>query len=217
MRTSTFSTRARPGLDGRREMTDAVSGTDHVIVGEIVKVRGIQGEVLVRPLSDVSDRFDELAGAYVVEAGGNAAFLAIESVRRLQDEFIVRFSGITDRQVAKERLVGRLLAVSRAAVPPAGADESYHFELIGLAVVRTDGVPVGTLESIIETGANDVYVVRGPGGEVLIPATREVIAEVDVAAGRMLVRPVAGLFEAAESGPDAGDAARGAGPAEPVP
>jgi 16S rRNA processing protein RimM len=90
--------------------------------------------------------------------------------------------------------------VSRADVPPAGADESYYFELIGLAVVRTDGVPVGTLESIIETGANDVYVVRGPDGEVLIPATRAVIAEVDLARGRMLVRPVAGLFATAEAG-----------------
>ena len=201
-------------------MTQAASGEDHVIVGEIVKVRGIQGEVLVRPLSDVADRFDDLTGAFVIERDGGAAeFLAIESVRRLQDEFIVLFSGIDDRQVAKERLVGRLLAVSRTEVPPAGADESYHFELIGLRVVRTDGVPVGTLESILETGANDVYVVRGPGGEVLIPATRAVIAEVDVAAGRMLVRPVAGLFEAQEAEPDApgGEGDTGGAPPERAP
>ena len=209
-------------------MTEAAGGEDHVIVGEIVKVRGIQGEVLVRPLSDVTDRFDDLTGAYVIEPDGTTAFLAIESVRRLQEEFIVRFSGIEDRQAAKERLVGRRLAVSRADVPPAGADESYYFELIGLAVVRTDGVPVGTLESIIETGANDVYVVRGPDGEVLIPATREVIAEVDLARGRMLVRPVAGLFATADAGADAeggddpgahGGGSPGAGgpPAEPAP
>jgi len=198
-------------------MTQAASGEDHVIVGEIVKVRGIQGEVLVRPLSDVNDRFDDLAGAYVVEPDGTAAFHAIESIRRLQDEFIVRFRAIDDRQAAKDRLVGRRLAVSRAEVPPAGTDESYHFELIGLAVVRTDGIAVGTLESILETGANDVYVVRGPGGEVLIPATRAVIAEVDTAAGRMLVRPVAGLFDAEAAGPGDAGAATGAGPADQAP
>lgn len=194
-------------------MTDAAGDTDHVIVGEIVKVRGIQGEVLVRPLSDVPDRFDDLDGAFLIEPGGGAAFLAIESVRRLQGEFIVRFRGIGDRQAAKERLVGRALAVGRAQVPPAGADESYHFELVGLEVVRTDGIVVGRLASILETGANDVYVVHGPGGEVLIPATREVIAQVDVAAGRMTVRPVPGLFDSAPGAP--GDASGGATEAAP--
>jgi 16S rRNA processing protein RimM len=189
-------------------MTEAAGDTDHVIVGEIVKVRGIQGEVLVRPFSDVPGRFDDLDGAFLIEPDGGAAFLAIESVRRLQGEFIVRFRGIDDRQAAKERLVGRALAVSRARVPPAGADESYYFELVGLEVVRTDGIVVGRLASILETGANDVYVVDGPGGEVLIPATREVVVQVDVAAGRMTVRPAPGLFD---SGPGAaGDASAGA-------
>jgi 16S rRNA processing protein RimM len=185
-------------------MADAAEHKDHVIVGEIVKVRGIQGEVLVRPLSDVPDRFRDLDGAFVVEPDGGAEYLAIESVRQLQGEFIVRFQGISDRHAAKDRLVGRSLAIGRAQVPPAGADESYYFELLGLEVVRSDGIVVGKLESIIETGANDVYVVRGTGGEVLIPATRDVVQEVDVAAGRMTVRPVPGLFDSGPADDDGG-------------
>ncbi len=179
-------------------MADAADESNHVIVGQIVKVRGIQGEVVVRPLSDVPGRFHDLDEALVVDADGSVALLPIESVRQLQGDVLIRFGGIGDRQAAKDRLVGRALAVPRGAVPPAAPDESYHFELIGLEVVRADGAVVGRLESILETGANDVYVVRGPGGEVLIPATREVIAAVDVPAGRMTVRPIPGLFAADE-------------------
>lgn len=175
----------------------------HVIVGEIVKVRGIRGEVIVRPLSDVPERFAGLEAALVVEADGTAARFEVESVRPLQGEYIVKLEGIEDRLAAKDRLVGRGLAVGDEAVPPPSDDENYHFELLGLEVVRSDGGRVGTLESIIETGANDVYVVRGPGGEVLIPATREVIEKVDVAAGRMIVRPWPGLFEDGAAPPEA--------------
>ncbi len=186
--------------------------SDHVVVGEIVKVRGIQGEVVVRPLSDVADRFDKLTEVLIVDSDGGVTTHAITSSRQLQREYLMRFADIHDRQEAKNRLVGRLLAVSSRDVPPPAPDENYHFELIGLEVVRTDGVTVGRLESIIETGANDVYVVRGAGGEVLIPAIREVVVGVDVAAGRMTVHPLPGLFEdepaASESAADGSEAGR---------
>ncbi len=183
---------------------------DHVIVGRIVKVRGIRGEVIVRSLSDVPERFARLGAVLVVEADGSAVRFEIESVRPLQGEYIVKLGGIEDRRAAKDRLVGRGLAVIGEAVPPPSGDENYHFELIGLEVVRSDGGRIGTLESIIETGANDVYVVRGPGGEVLIPATREVIEKVDVAHGRMIVRPWPGLFDDAAASAEAASAASAA-------
>lgn len=168
---------------------------DPVIIGEIVRVHGLQGEVLVHPLSDVPNRYAELAGALLIEPDGSSAYVEVESVRPFEPEFLVKFRGIDDRDQAQTRLVGRTLGIERAAVPPAGEAENYHFELLGLDVVRSDGRRLGVLESIVETGAADVYVVRGPGGEVLIPATHEVIAEVDVAAGKMVVRPLPGLFD----------------------
>lgn len=192
---------------------------EHVVIGEIIKVRGIRGEVVVRGESDVPDRFSKLTGALVLQPDGGATFHGIEWVRQLQSDHLVKFAGIDDRQVAKEVLVGCSLAIRRDQVPPAGEDESYHFELVGLEVVRSDGRRLGRLESIIETGANDVYVVRGPAGEVLVPATREAIERVDVEAGRMTVRPLPGLFDdaAADDGEETGHRTgrrSGAGPGE---
>jgi 16S rRNA processing protein RimM len=185
---------------------------DHIVIGQITKVRGIQGEVVVRVTSDVPDRYEGLEGVLIVEPDGRSTYREVESLRQLQSDYLIKFGGISDRRVAKETLVGRSLAVSRDQVPPPGEDESYHFELVGLEVVRSDGGLLGKLESIIETGANDVYVVRGPEGEVLIPATREVIERVDVEIGRMTVRPLPGLFdrdeETAPESDEAGETGR---------
>jgi 16S rRNA processing protein RimM len=119
----------------------------------------------------------------------------VERVRPIGRGYRVKLGGVESPEAARELLVGRSLAVPREAVPEAGGDASYHFELLGLEVVRTDGPAVGTLIEILETGANDVYVVRGAAGEVLLPATREVIERVDVAAGKLWVRPWPGLFD----------------------
>jgi len=175
------------------------SGMNYVIIGEIIKVHGVKGEVLVRSLSDVPDRYRGLETAVVIGSDGSLATFAIDGVREADLGVVVKFHGIDDREMAQDRLLGCSLAIERAAVPPHESGENYHFELIGLEVVRTDGARVGILESIIETGANDVYVVRGPRGEVLIPATREVVAQVDVAAGQMTVRPLPGLLDEVEA------------------
>jgi 16S rRNA processing protein RimM len=172
-----------------------------VIVGHIRRSRGLGGEVVVEPASDVAGRFPALESALVVGgrgAPGPGIERVVETVRQIGNSYLLKFAGVNDPEAARELLVGHSLAVPRRSVPPAGGDESYHFELIGLAVVRTDGPAVGTLVEILETGANDVYVIRGPGGEVLIPATREVIERVDVEEGKVWVRPWPGLFDGAE-------------------
>ncbi len=177
-----------------------MDGSEPVIIGAIAKPHGVEGAVVVRPASDVPDRYRELRRALILEEDGSAGAFEIESVRPLEREYLVKFRGVDDPETARDRLVGRSLAVDRAVVPPAGEGENYHFELLGLEVVRSDGRRVGVLEEILETGANDVYVVKGPDGEVLIPATREVIEKVDVAGGRMTVRPLPGLFDEDEEG-----------------
>jgi 16S rRNA processing protein RimM len=85
------------------------------------------------------------------------------------------------------RLVGAKLCVSESRLPPLDSDEFYWYQLIGLEVVSTDGTKLGILEEIIETGSNDVYVVRLGGEEILVPATQEVVHEIDLQRRLMIV------------------------------
>jgi 16S rRNA processing protein RimM len=181
-----------------------------VVVGRIVRAHGLRGEVLVTPASDVPERFLDLGQVFVVGVGESRTAHEVEEVRPHGDAFVVKLHGVEDPESARRLLTGKALCVARDRVPASGADESYHFELIGLEVVRTDGRKVGRLVEILETGANDVYVVRGPEGEVLLPATREVIERVDAAAGTLWVRPIPGLFaEGDEDEADDEDGERG--------
>ncbi len=175
-------------------------GDDRVVIGEVVKARGLRGEVLVKSLSDVDGRFDALTGAFLHDGEGDYTWFDTEQVRPHREMYIVKFCTVDDRLAARDRLVGRTLEIPRDQSPPAGEHENYYYDLIGLAVHREDGPLLGQLESIIETGANDVYLVRGAEGqEILIPATREVVVAVDVEGGRMSIRPLPGLLPEEDS------------------
>jgi 16S rRNA processing protein RimM len=109
--------------------------------------------------------------------------------------YLIKFQTVDDRLGARDRLVGCTVEIPRVQSPTSGEHEDYYYELIGLEVFRDDGTRLGILEGIIETGANEVYQVRGAEGrEYLVPATREVVAAVDVPAGRMVIRPLPGLL-----------------------
>jgi 16S rRNA processing protein RimM len=112
----------------------------------------------------------------------------LQRVRFRGDEALLRVEGLeTPADVAARR--GQLVRVDREAMPPLPQGEHYHYQLIGLDVVDVDGRPLGRLAEIVETGANDVYVVIGPEGELLLPAIEEVVHEVDLEAGRIVVKP----------------------------
>ncbi|RMF85794.1 MAG: 16S rRNA processing protein RimM, partial [Nitrospirae bacterium] len=85
------------------------------------------------------------------------------------------------------------LWAERDALPPLEAGAYYVADLVGLAVETLEGAPLGTLAEVIETGAADVWVVRGEAGELLLPATREVVRRVDLAARRVVVAPLPGM------------------------
>jgi 16S rRNA processing protein RimM len=98
---------------------------------------------------------------------------------------LVAFAEIDSRKDA-EALSGASLYVARSALPARGEGELYDFELTGALVVTRDGEELGRIEEIVVTGANDVYVARGPRGEVLVPATKHAVLDFDTER-RMLV------------------------------
>ena len=112
--------------------------------------------------------------------------------RKGNDELILWFAGFRDRGQA-QRLAGLWLCVPQSQVPSAQEGEYFHYQLIGLKVRTVEGEDLGELAEILETGSNDVYVVTGPDGDILIPALAKVVREIDIAAGLMVVDLPEGL------------------------
>jgi len=92
-------------------------------------------------------------------------------------------------------MVGKEVFVPEEALPPTAEGEYYYYQLIGLRVEGVDGRAFGVLRAILDTGSNDVYVVKGDDREILIPAIAEVIREVDLQHGKMIVDPPEGLLD----------------------
>ncbi len=84
----------------------------------------------------------------------------------------------------------------RQEVWPLGEGAYYHFEIIGLSVITENGEALGVITEVLETGGNDVYVIKsGSGKEVLLPALKEIVKRIDTEAGHMIIRPLPGLLE----------------------
>lgn len=118
----------------------------------------------------------------------------VEQARPDQDQWILKLSGLTGRTAA-ESFRGELIEAADNDVLR-DDDESYFVhEIIGLRVVTEDGRDLGTVVEVITTGANDVYVAAGEGGEVLVPAIGEVVQRIDVSAGVIAITPLPGMLD----------------------
>ena len=166
---------------------------DLLKVGVITTTHGIRGEVKVYPTTD-ADRFLDLE--YVLlDTGREKRKLEIENVKYFKNLVILKFRGI-DNINDIEMYKKRELWVPREEAQELGEDEYYIADLQGLNVVLEDGTEFGTLRDVMETGANDVYVVEMPSGrEVLLPAIRDCILNVDDEEGKMTVHLLDGLLE----------------------
>ena len=155
---------------------------DLLQVGVITTTHGIRGEVKVYPTTDDVHRFEELES--VLLDTGKEYF---------KQYAILKFKGI-DNINDIEKYKGKSLFVTRENAQPLGEDEYYIADLIGMEVHLEDGSHFGTLKDVMETGANDVYIIKTEEGkEVLIPAIYECILDVDVEAGKMEIHLLDGL------------------------
>jgi 16S rRNA processing protein RimM len=150
-------------------------------VGEVAGAYGLDGAVKVVPLTDFVDRFD--AGATLLIDGVERQ---VEWSRTSQLGLVVKLRGIDNRTMAG-LFRGRYLEIPEAAVRPLAEGRFYHHQVVGLAVLTSSGKQLGTIAEVLERPANDVWVSREGVVEHLIPATRDAVIEVDVAAGRVVV------------------------------
>lgn len=167
---------------------------EQIIIGEIVNTQGHLGEVRVWPTTDFPERFRELKEVYI-NAGGKLTTYHIERVRYHKQFVIVKFTEVPDMNSA-EALKGALLQIDREALIPLPADTYYFFDIIGLKVFTDAGDNLGTITDIIQTGGNDVYVVKPPAGrDILIPALKQVVKEINPAEKKMIVELLPGLLD----------------------
>ena len=164
---------------------------DKLRVGVICATHGLRGEVKVFPTTDEPERFRKIREVILVGKSGELP-LEIAGVRFFKKYVMLRFKG-RDRIEDVEPFVKSELYVTRENAVPLGEDEYYIADLIGMQVYDEDGNGLGTLKEVLQTGANDVYVVDGEQGERLIPAIHQCILKVEVDEGRMTVHLLEGL------------------------
>lgn len=163
----------------------------YIAIGQIVAAWGVRGEVKVVLHTDFPQRFQHLETVYL---GPRATPVALRSSRPLHGQILLRLAGCETRAEA-EQLRGQWVQVPVAQAMPLAAGERYVFELVGLQVVTTDGRNLGEVVEVLLTAANEVLVVRGDSGEVLVPYINDVVVGEDLAGGRLLIAPVPGLLD----------------------
>lgn len=168
--------------------------TELVAIGKIEKPFGIRGELRVRSLSDVPGRFEALERVTLVAPSGRALETTVNRVRGHGDSYVLGVEALTTPEDAAA-FRGGLIKIPRDQTPPLPAGQYYECDLVGMQVRSEQGQQLGVLEEVLETGSNHVFVVRAGKREHLLPATRQVIAAVDVQGRSMTVRLVKGLLE----------------------
>lgn len=175
----------------------------YLVIGRIARPHGVRGEVKVRPETDFPERFEHLQKVYLIredqpltaptgETGAPGLLVDVEGVRRQGAVMLVKLAG-TDTPEAARTLAGMALAVPWEERVPLEPGAFYVSEIVGLRVRTVDGEALGRVAEVIRTAAHDLYRVEGPAGEMLLPATREVIHAVDTQRGEMVVTVPPGL------------------------
>ena len=162
-----------------------------IAVGQVMGAFGQRGDLRVKPLGRFPNRFRDVKRVFVGDDRAPADVLHRKAVTQ---GVVLRLSTVTSRDAARALYQQFLyLPESEAVKLPAG--EYFVHQIVGLSVVTTEGQALGTVREVVQTGSNDVYVVREGATEVLIPATKEVVQRVDLDAGVMEVAILPGMLE----------------------
>jgi 16S rRNA processing protein RimM len=171
-----------------------------VIVGRAGRPHGIRGEVVIGVRTDEPDLRFAVGAAVDVSSDqdGTGERLTVASARWHSGQLLVAFDGITDRTAASD-LTGSWLSVDSSQLPDTGdPDEFRDHELIGLNVRTSGGEPVGVVTDVLHYG-QDLLVVRRTEGEFMVPFVKQIVPEVDIGAGLVVIDPPPGLLDPAEA------------------
>ncbi|MGH7475771.1 MAG: ribosome maturation factor RimM [Longimicrobiales bacterium] len=187
---------ARSGPFGSQRR--GVREPERLVVGVVRRPHGVNGEVLVHPLTGhMHDVFVPGRELWLGETGATddgPGRIHIDAAREHRGGMLLSLADVASRTAA-EALVGRELLLEREALAPLAEDEVFYHDLVGLEVFDQSGARVGVVREVFEAQPADLLDVRGEAGAVLVPFTKRIIREVDLDAGRVVIEPPEGLLE----------------------
>jgi 16S rRNA processing protein RimM len=160
----------------------------HVAIGRVLATHALRGEMKVEPLTTRPEYFAAGKSLWI-----EGVSYEVESVRPQKGLILLKLSGVASSEEV-ERLRGRFVSLPEEALGPLPEGEYYAYQIVGLEVYEQDGERLGKVTELFPTGSNDVYVVEGPRGRILLPAIDDVIVEMDVAGGKMVVSLMDGML-----------------------
>ncbi|TEB05479.1 Ribosome maturation factor RimM [Pelotomaculum schinkii] len=166
---------------------------EFIRIGKILKSQGHRGAVRVLPLTDFPERFQGMKRVRVKLRDGGADY-TIEEIKPHGKFLTIKFKEITDMDAA-DKLRDCYLEVTRQELVPLQEGSYYIFDIVGMSVFDLDQTLLGKVTDVLQTGANDVYVVETAGKPLLIPALKQVVREIDLPGRRMLVELPEGLAD----------------------
>ena len=158
---------------------------EYLLIGEITKPQGVQGELKLRPITCDPWRFEDMDYAFVLE-GETYRKVEIKVRKVNEDAVYLRMEGVLTRNDAEE-MRGTKLYIDREHAVELDDDSNFICDLMGLKGMLTDGSEIGKIIDVMQPGGNDVYVFKGKKGEVLVPALKSVVLKVDVSEGFILL------------------------------
>ncbi|MEG1641702.1 MAG: ribosome maturation factor RimM [Synergistaceae bacterium] len=180
-----------------KKMTKEQTGA-RTTIGKIVGTHGVKGTILLLPLTDYPERFLDMTELYFERPGKPTCTYNVRTITPYEGKgtFRVQLEGINDKETA-EQLKQSLVTVAQDERVELPEDEYWIDDMIGLTIVENESKnELGTLNEIMFTGSNDVYLVKTSEGQIKpLPATKEVINEVDIKAGTITVTVPEGLWD----------------------
>ncbi len=165
-----------------------------ITIGKVVKPFGVKGEMRIEPMTDFPERFKGLDRVYLVAPSGKEVACEVRSVRNTGSILFIQLAGYDSPEKAKS-INGWLIKIPEEEAVPLPEGIFYWFEIIGMEVISESGEKLGTIVDVFETGSNDVYVMKKGRKETYIPATKEIVKQVDRKAKRMVIHLMDGLME----------------------
>ncbi len=165
------------------------SETGFITIGQVFGPWGIKGKIRVNVMTDFPEHFNPGETVYI-----DGKSFTVEETDWSKSNALIKIKGVDCVNDAEE-FVGKYVEISPIQLHPLSAGQYYHFQIAGLKVVTTGGREIGVISDILTSAANDIYIVKGKDGEILIPATADVIKSIDLDKKVMTIEAVPGLLE----------------------